>query len=1005
VPQRKHWGFAVFNPSHPSLTFNHDKSTGPVKDVLVMNRFRIVRCLMIFALAFSVSDLAALACVSSAVDQAVTQGEKNADRELVVSGQVFLPDGSPATGIVVKAIGQRFRQLVSARTTEHEFTLRISPDDNATTIHVTSADGKLQAIRMVSAYQVRTWLSRPLKLALRPTRIVKVHVSRRSQPVKNATVDVFANGMPMRGTTNSNGVAEIRVPELALVDQVVAWASTVTNKQIGGQRYYQAASSVRAGDTFSVKMMDCRAQRIQLRDEAGKPLLWQVLEVNCCCRSDARKDGWLPPSDGFSLTTNGSGEALIEWMPEWEGAIVYSDFPHGGWVRLREETAADGTLNLIVKGKSPRLQVSGTLPSFVPEMAGMRVELFSFQGETESSTDVVNCRVDRHGQFHTSVLPGALYNVFVSDTQYASDTWTGVIADSDGLVVNSPTLDVYPGIPVEIQVTQGAAKRPMANTMIRLESPRDFEWEEDGETQFGTGGRGWLVTTDGDGFAQTVTAPGPTEARVSVGDWDVETKSTAVVGEPTRFVFHRDNVDRTRIQGQLIVPDGSTAGLSNAAVTITAMDGETVDVVKTTSDANGGFEAGVLGARVVIVARTENGAAQGSLIVDVSPGRIPLRLHPTRSFRGQVVGPDNQPLPETTVKLRGRIHDWENYRGIGVKTTARDFINVGEWTTKTDKEGFFDVPLMPQRTEISVYVMPTSDPEDRHWFGRRWMEPNVTPPPEVFRIGTTASTVARPLIEQLADHMLDCRLTNAPALIIVSHSDESTKALVRRQLFECSGLQPDVDHYLPKWIRPKSSDTVDLEFLASNNWTVTKDKEVLLVVHDSDGPELGRLTIDLSDEATAAHAIAAFLQQHLPAARDARLLYDKALQDAAATGTKVWVCVGQTRCAPCFALARWMHSQEKLLRKDYLVFKFDNVRDVHGQALSESLGFHVFGVPCHAIVDPNGQVLINSIGPLGNIGSPVADAVGSRHLRKMLRETAVQLTPTEIDQLINSLQP
>jgi len=51
----------------------------------------------------------------------------------------------------------------------------------------------------------------------------------------------------------------------------------------------------------------------------------------------------------------------------------------------------------------------------------------------------------------------------------------------------------------------------------------------------------------------------------------------------------------------------------------------------------------------------------------------------------------------------------------------------------------------------------------------------------------------------------------------------------------------------------------------------------------------------------------------------------------------------------------------------------------------------------------DGKELVNSIGPLGNIGSPVGHFEGTEHLPEMLKKTAQNLTEKEIDRLILSM--
>ena len=60
------------------------------------------------------------------------------------------------------------------------------------------------------------------------------------------------------------------------------------------------------------------------------------------------------------------------------------------------------------------------------------------------------------------------------------------------------------------------------------------------------------------------------------------------------------------------------------------------------------------------------------------------------------------------------------------------------------------------------------------------------------------------------------------------------------------------------------------------------------------------------------------------------------------------------------------------------------------------------GVPFHAIFDADGNKIIDSQGPLGNIGSPTGFE-GRRHLQRMLKAGRQRLTEAEIQQLSSSV--
>ena len=64
--------------------------------------------------------------------------------------------------------------------------------------------------------------------------------------------------------------------------------------------------------------------------------------------------------------------------------------------------------------------------------------------------------------------------------------------------------------------------------------------------------------------------------------------------------------------------------------------------------------------------------------------------------------------------------------------------------------------------------------------------------------------------------------------------------------------------------------------------------------------------------------------------------------------------------------------------------KIDNLLDANGPAVVKKLlGNKHFGIPYHQILDSDGNLVISSDGPLGNIGHP-SSFEGINHLKKMI---------------------
>jgi hypothetical protein len=103
-------------------------------------------------------------------------------------------------------------------------------------------------------------------------------------------------------------------------------------------------------------------------------------------------------------------------------------------------------------------------------------------------------------------------------------------------------------------------------------------------------------------------------------------------------------------------------------------------------------------------------------------------------------------------------------------------------------------------------------------------------------------------------------------------------------------------------------------------------------------------------------------------------------------------------------MARWLDDQRELLERDYVMLKIDDVCDQNGIRVAQRLTRgENYGIPFHAIFDQSGEMLIDSVGPTGNIGCPSGGFEETKHFRKMLLQTRHDLTDDEIDQLVLSV--
>ena len=515
-------------------------------------------------------------------------------------------------------------------------------------------------------------------------------------------------------------------------------------------------------------------------------------------------------------------------------------------------------------------------------------------------------------------------------------------------------------------------------------------------------------------------AAGELKVRVDVGDWNLEKTIQIVEGEPAKIHLHRQNADKRTIVGRLVLPPGVAADLSNTTVTIAGMDGESEDTATVTSDAQGHFSAGIIAGRVSILATSPKEEFFGCGIVDVREGVIEIPMHPTIRYEGHVLGSQDQPLPGVTVRMMARLVDRGREYPSGTPDFSKQYVEFfSDRNVVTDAKGYFVLPKTPQRMELSIWLTRPGETESAG-FTLKYFEPGQTRPPEIFRIGPSKT---KPLELEMSDTLRDCRLAEIHALIVVSGAGDIAASFTKAHLSdpeetddetlsdsEETDDEPDEENddiysYLPVIINgPEAAELPDRrEYFAVRNWPFPASNSLFLAAINGDGKELGRLSLNVSNDQVAAKDVAAFIRTNLPPRRNAKAGYEAALAEAKRSRRRVWVRVGQTRCAACFSFSRWLDSQRELLAKDYVLFKFDHARDLNGQELSVALNFDGQGDPCHSIRDSDGKELINSIGSIGNIGDPSGSFEGAHHLRKMLKTTVQNLSDDDIESLIRSL--
>jgi hypothetical protein len=385
----------------------------------------------------------------------------------------------------------------------------------------------------------------------------------------------------------------------------------------------------------------------------------------------------------------------------------------------------------------------------------------------------------------------------------------------------------------------------------------------------------------------------------------------------------------------------------------------------------------------------------GFVSVGLDDEKVELAMEPLATYSGTVLDEDGQPIVGRTMKLTTetsyekvvdpqRTDDAGRFRFMGVA------VNVPLRLWIENEEGLpryflFDTNRVFEPGEVREGgpVRPERMGDD----GRSLRLAKPAPP--------------RPLAERLPETCENVRVAGMHALVILQ-GDKS--ADVTNLADRITGYESDAAlAYLPVVV---TADQLEAEavLLAERQWHRPKAGEMTLIALDGHQKRLAMETIGGGDALARQAQAEKFLASNKPAFDDAREELKKAREAALRDGKRVWVVVGGPRCGPCFRLGRWMDRQHDVLKKDYEIVKVMENLQEHADDVSSEIGGADRGIPWFVITEPDGTILMTSQGPTGNMGMP-SSTEDLRHFRKMLQQTARQISAKEIDGLIESLTP
>jgi hypothetical protein len=920
-----------------------------------------------------------LAAASRAAEPAVPPGagatQQKDDGTLTISGTVRLADGSPAADAIVNLQGINLSSSTPFRADSQgrfQITDRFA---NGLELHIQTPDGSQQSVFTLSPPAIRAAASTPFTVELVPadSRLVRIIASGR--PVAGAQVCLSGVHAIAHATTDDAGQATLQFPKDMLVRSVAAWHPTLG---VGGV-FNRAGGPPE--QSYEINLLPPAAHEIHVVDEDGKPVAGIEFGINVAVGEF--EFIVVAPLAASRASTDAAGVAKLDWVPRDKLRIVspvyWSD-------RFKVDTVdhtrvKEGVTTMRLRHKHP---LTGRL--IVPDgvdPSGIWISGMGFGPGNQ--LDLARGRARADGAFTLHVPKGHGYVLGVLDTQWASDPWLGPLPDP----AEDFQFKLYPATPISVRVTRGAERKPVANTFVQFSADRSLTFtDEAGATRNAQGSIGFWAQTDQNGVARGSAGNGGLNISLTAGDWTEQKVVVVKSPDSIEVEFHRPWIGKRQLKGQLTEagqPFVPSPGAKLMAWTIVENRMPLNHAPKVAGD--GAFSLEFDADRATLLFLDASRQRSGTVQIGPEDTSVELVLKPTATYAGTLLDDEGQPAS-----------------GLELSLSPRENFTAPIITQSTDEMGKFKFEAVPAQVPLGIRVRGDANSDRSHYIAsnERHFTPGEARENDEVRLRRTSKAIAKspppaiPLSTSVANICRDAKLSAMRPLVVLAGDESDATSQLLEQFSEALS-------YRVLFVSKKQQ-AAEAAVLAEHKWPIPADGELALLILGDDQAVVQSTRLKTTDAAALVEG-GKFLEAHKPAPRDAKSLLAAARQEAKASGRRVWVVSGGPRCGPCFRLSRWMDDQHAVLDKDFVILKVMGGLDEHAAEVTQALpGWDRAGIPYHAITEPDGEILITSSGPLGNIGMPSGEEIeGVRHLRKMLEQTAKRITPDEIAGLEKSL--
>jgi beta-lactamase regulating signal transducer with metallopeptidase domain len=860
-----------------------------------------------------------------------------------------------------------------------------------------SEDGR-RAFVSLDQSDLRKAISEGVDIVLQqPSRTVKVVVKQNDEPVPNAQVKALTNGS-LFAKTDAKGEA---ILNLGANDEISSFTAWTDSGLMGGYQFYRGPPRDRTATEHVIEMVECQDRKIHVVDTDGSPAPGVRLRLQVAIPKHYNYFG--NPTD-CEVVTDATGTANYKWFPNLEDAHHYAELVDEQAWKLHSQSNTDDAVEVVVAKPAARVRVEGQVSRGGQYVGGVVVEARSFQGETEGHSDECTVIADQDGNFSFDALPSSTYATHVNDAQWVSEPNVFTPIDPVSGVNSSPYLMAVEGHPVTVQLTSGPDRKPIAGQAVSLVSEYRYSYTKNGEKRNGITNRQIFATTDEQGLARAFAPVGSLRASVYTSSWLTESKIDVKADKENRVELHRAQETAINVKGRIELPPFTSIDLKKVSVATQAIDGQLSEEFTPEVSESGSFSFDTKATVVGCFAYSADGQWAAATVVDDPSQPFKIKLQPTAYLSGQLLDGEGKPIANHRVSAEPRLENPASElssSGFSRSMTGKSI------ASRTDADGKYRLGPLPRQIEIGMWCDATRPAEqnDREYLGKYFIELDEQRPPKVHRLGPEPSSPSKQTVEErVAELLRDARLGGFHAMFILADTtNERCNSFVQENLLNYDA-NIQVSNYMQMRFNTGASATArGKAFVKAKNWPVPTDGNVVAIALDANGKELGQTIIDVS-AADANDQAARFVEKHSPAVVDARQKWAEAFELAKKTNRRVWVRISQRYCGPCFQLNNWLDDHRTMLEKEFVLLKIDDVRDKNGVEVAKELtGDKPYGVPFFAFYDADQNMLIDSSGPTGNIGS-ISGYEGKRHFRRMLQKVRQSLSDSEIERIVGSVE-